>query len=59
MKTFFAVFSTPLPDVSPVFWGAFSELDEATNAVLEWVNSQPYWELEDFTISEHPFGVLL
>jgi len=42
-----------------VFWGAFSDLDEATNAVLEWVNSQPYWELEDFTIAEHPFGVLL
>jgi hypothetical protein len=59
METFVAVFSHPDPDNAPVFWGAFSNATEANNAIAEWIESHPYWELEDFSVSEHPFGVLL
>ena len=57
MNTFVAVFSTP--NDTPVFWGAFPNYPDAHTAVGQWIEDHPYWELEDFSIQEHPFGVLL
>jgi hypothetical protein len=59
MKTYFAVFSSPDPESPSVFWGAFQTKANADNAVNEWIETHPYWELEDFTIHEFEFGVLL
>lgn len=57
MNTFTAVFSTP--DDTPVFWGAFATYDQAVTAVEQYVEDHPYWLFTEFTISEHPFGVML
>jgi hypothetical protein len=57
MKTFTAVFSTP--DETPVFWGAFPTYPDAVTAVEQYVADHPYWLFTEFTISEHPFGMLL
>ena len=59
MNTFVAVFSTPDPMSAPVFWGAFPNHPDAHTAVGQWIEDHPYWELEDFSIQEHPFGVML
>lgn len=59
MNTFVAVFSTPDPESTPVFWGAFPNFPDAHTAVNEWVETHPYWSFEEFTIAEYPFGVLL
>ena len=59
MKTFVAVFSSPDPEAPAVFWGAFENFPDAHTAVDEWIETHPYWELEDFSIQELPFGVML
>lgn len=59
MKTYFAVFSNPEPEMPAVFWGAFATKADADTALTEWLESHTYWELEDFSISEFEFGVLL
>lgn len=59
MTTFVAVFSNTDPEQPSVFWGAFANFPDAHTAVGQWVEDHPYWEFEDFTIAEYPFGELL
>ena len=59
MKTFFAVFTNPNPEMPDIFWGAFPDRASVDNALNEWLDTHPYWELEEFIIRELPFGELL
>jgi hypothetical protein len=59
MNTFVAVFSSPDPEAPAVFWGAFSNYPDAHTAVDTFIESHPYWNRDEFTIQEYPFGVML
>ncbi len=59
MTTFFAVFTEPDTAMPNVFWGAFATKELAEKAVAEYVETNTYWNANEFYINEFPFGELL
>ena len=59
MTTFVAVFTSPDPDATPVFWGAFANYPDADTAIDAYIADNKGWSRADFSAQSFPFGMLL
>ena len=59
MTDFYAVFTTPDPETTPIFWGAFQNAPDANTAIDQFLADHPYWSREEFQVHNLPFGVML